>query len=325
MKRPQEPSEKLLETASATGRVVTRATLRAELSDEVIARHLRQGLWVRVAPGIVRLEPGPVTWDTVAMAVGVRFGAEAVIGGEGAAYAHGLVDRRAKPYDVWLPAGRNRESTDYWRFRQDGLGRLGRAVDLRDDTRWGGTIRVTSVEDTLLDLASVTEARRDVIGLITTAFRRGLTRPEVLLEALQTRRVQRHKGHLLRFLREAAGVESVLEDEYRKLAEEGHGLPAGIRQAQVCTGIRVDVAYLEFGVVIELDGYAYHRDRVESDRRRDLRLVRSGFVVLRFGWSDVVDHPCRVARDVAEVLRSRGWSGQISPCAKCRTDQKAGR
>ena len=318
MKTPIEPSQRLLRTAADTGQLVRCADLLDEFSDTVIARHVRQGRWVRVVPGIVRLSPGPVTWGTVAMAVRVRFGDAAAIGGEGAGYAHGLVDSRVKPYDVWLRAGQNLARTDYWRYRQDGIGRVGRAVMLRDQVRWAGQIRVTSVEDTLLDLISVKESPQDVIGLVTTALRRGLTRPEDLVEAVRSRRVQRHRVRLVGFLREATGVESVLEDEYRVRVEEGHGLPAGTRQAQVCAGIRVDVAYPEFGVVIELDGYAYHRDRLESDRRRDRRLVRNGFVVLRFGWTDVVDHPCQVARDVAEVLRSRGWSGQISPCATCQ-------
>lgn len=53
-------------------------------------------------------------------------------------------------------------------------------------------------------------------------------------------------------------------------------------------------------VVVELDGYEFHRSRAqfEEDRRRDRELVAQGFIVLRFTWSDVT---FRLDRLVASV------------------------
>ena len=66
--------------------------------------------------------------------------------------------------------------------------------------------------------------------------------------------------------------------------------------------------------VVELDGRAAHpADEAFRDHRRDGAAV-AGDVVLRYGWRDVVDHPCQVAAEVAAVLQRRGWSGTPLPC-----------
>jgi very-short-patch-repair endonuclease len=40
-------------------------------------------------------------------------------------------------------------------------------------------------------------------------------------------------------------------------------------------------------LVIELDGWAFHREKFQDDRRRDAELTRRGFVVLRFTYGDL--------------------------------------
>jgi very-short-patch-repair endonuclease len=60
-------------------------------------------------------------------------------------------------------------------------------------------------------------------------------------------------------------------------------------------------------LVVEVDGYAVHRDRFDEDRRRDAELVRQGYVVLRFTYRDIERRPQWVLDVVRETLR-RGRS-----------------
>jgi hypothetical protein len=60
------------------------------------------------------------------------------------------------------------------------------------------------------------------------------------------------------------------------------------------------------------------------DRTRDNVMAVSGKATLRFGWADVDAQACEVARDVAALLRSRGWRGELSRCgAACRVSPRA--
>ncbi|MGC5167051.1 endonuclease domain-containing protein [Luteimicrobium sp. DT211] len=60
-------------------------------------------------------------------------------------------------------------------------------------------------------------------------------------------------------------------------------------------------------VVVECDGYEYHKDRVtfRNDRRRDRILHAGGLVVLRFTYEDIVDDPTCVVRAVRAALATR--------------------
>jgi very-short-patch-repair endonuclease len=71
-----------------------------------------------------------------------------------------------------------------------------------------------------------------------------------------------------------------------------------------------DVHYRRYGLVVELDGRAAHPDTERGrDRRRDNATTASGHATLRYTWADVTLAPCRVAGEVGQALRSRGWTG----------------
>lgn len=59
---------------------------------------------------------------------------------------------------------------------------------------------------------------------------------------------------------------------------------------------RVDMAYAEEHVIVELDGRSYHTrlEDFENDRRRDQFAVASGWVPVRFTWSQVIGEPTHV-------------------------------
>ena len=73
----------------------------------------------------------------------------------------------------------------------------------------------------------------------------------------------------------------------------GGGLPEPVQQQPVAIGnrhYRIDLAYPEHKIAIEIDGWEYHRSRsaFEDDRNRANDLVVAGWHVLRF-TSDITD------------------------------------
>ena len=66
---------------------------------------------------------------------------------------------------------------------------------------------------------------------------------------------------------------------------------------------RIDVAFREQRIAIEVDGFAYHSDRArfQRDRSRQNLLVGLGWTVLRFTWDD---------RNPADRMRCSQWIGR---------------
>ena len=65
----------------------------------------------------------------------------------------------------------------------------------------------------------------------------------------------------------------------------------------------VDFLWREARLIVETDGYRYHRGRAsfEHDHQRDAELATAGYEVLRFTWRQTQDH----AEKVVEALRAR--------------------
>lgn len=115
------------------------------------------------------------------------------------------------------------------------------------------------------------------------------------------------------------GTNSVLEHGYLHHVERPHQLPASVRQLRehlAGTLVIRDVAYVEFGLVVELDGRLDHSSVAARDKDidRDLALALDGRASVRLGWGQVYDRPCHTAVRVARLLATRGWTGNPRPC-----------
>lgn len=77
------------------------------------------------------------------------------------------------------------------------------------------------------------------------------------------------------------GTRSELERRFVGLCRES-GLPTPAIN-RVIEGFEVDAVWEEAGLVVELDGYAFHKTRraFERDRARDAELLLGGYQVLR--------------------------------------------
>ncbi|HWO15679.1 MAG TPA: DUF559 domain-containing protein [Solirubrobacterales bacterium] len=70
--------------------------------------------------------------------------------------------------------------------------------------------------------------------------------------------------------------------------------------------IEVDFLWREQRVVVETDGYRYHRGKVasEDDYARDFKLRELGYEVIRLSDEQVTSDPKRIARIIRQTLAS---------------------
>ena len=73
----------------------------------------------------------------------------------------------------------------------------------------------------------------------------------------------------------------------------------------VVAGLEVDMVWADRKLVVELDGYAFHRTRAmfERDRIRDASLALAGYRVLRVTYRRLEHQPAAVAETVRSLLR----------------------
>ena len=80
-----------------------------------------------------------------------------------------------------------------------------------------------------------------------------------------------------------------------------------LRRPEVNTrieGVEVDFVWRDAWLVVEVDGYRYHRSpsAFETDRERDVMLAVAGWQVLRFTWTQLTTRAAWVARAVSKRL-----------------------
>jgi very-short-patch-repair endonuclease len=161
--------------------------------------------------------------------------------------------------------------------------------------------------------------RKDLVALTRDApggpgGRRGLGGPARLGRSAGRRGTDR----LRRCLEERgdlnAPMPSVLETKMARLMTR-YRLPAA--KAEHIAGadgeFRIDYAYPESRVAVELYGYAWHHspEQLARDQARHRQLQLEGWTVLVFTWPDVIRRPEQVARDVRQALQTRSKAPQM--------------
>jgi predicted transcriptional regulator of viral defense system len=171
-----------------------------------------------------------------------------------------------------------------------------------------GAIPVTSITDTLLDLAAAGELplvrrsfarldyqRRLHTEIVRRACRRGRAGSATL------------RAELDRYDPLMARTRSQLEVAYLRL-----GLPRPDAVNVLIGSASCDIVYYDAKVVVMLDGVGNHRSRAQV--RRDLAatfaLRRAGWLVLRYGEAEIYGQPEAVRAEVVEALATRAGIGQ---------------
>ena len=168
-------------------------------------------------------------------------------------------------------------------------------------------IPVTSPMRMLVDLGAALPAAAVEVAMDRVEVARLVTVAAVEWELERVARPgRRGTGPLREVLDRRALLETppdgVLEPRFARLCKAA-ALPRPSFQHSV-KGFRIDFAYVELRIAIEVDGYGPHSSRAafQSDRERQNVLVGLGWTVLRFTWADVVKRPEHVAEVLATAI-----------------------
>jgi hypothetical protein len=277
------------------GVVATRQLSALGLARGGVAARARAGRLHRVHRGVYAVGHTVLTVNGRRMAAVLAAGPGAVLSHASAAALWDIRPTSATRIDISVRSAGGRA-------KRPGL-RIHRTPTLQTDeiTAHQG-IRVTSPARTLLDLAS---------SLPRRALERALDEAEI--RELYDRRALEavalaHAGERgARALAEALAqdgdpvlTDSELEEIMLGLCDEQQ-LERPTPRAWVA-GLRVDFLFAASRLVVETDGYRYHRTRraFERDRERDAILARAGYRTLRFTHRQLTREPALVA----ETIRS---------------------
>jgi very-short-patch-repair endonuclease len=290
--RDRNDTRRVAELAARQHGNVTHAQLRAcGLSPGDIEERHQQGWLIRRHTGVFAVGHVPRARESRWLAAVLALGEGAVLS-HVAAGAHWEIVRGTAITEVIVP-------TTAGRPKRDGIIVHRQQLPGAHTTVHHG-IPVTTPIRTLLDLASVLSP-----AALAKAFEQAQVKlhvPPVPLAAEVISR-PRHRGNakLRRILVGAvdpAAVRSVLELRFLRLCAT-HGIP----RPQVNVRIEdwtPDFLWPEVGVVVETDGYGFHRTAAarRRDRIKDEFLRSEGFTVIRLTWADVTERPSATAAKV---------------------------
>lgn len=298
MSHREEVDEKLSEWLSGHHAVIAMfEALKLGASHYQVRRKVASGEWVVVYPGVFRVASAPETNLQKLRAACLVSGG--VVSHATAAWLWGML-ATLPPIEVSIDR-RTRVTTRKVDFT------IHKSRDLDADSRTTRTnIEVTTRLRTLLDLAATgTQAQ------LTEAVDHVLAHREVKLSKLQAeiRRLAKRGRpgvtRLRRHLQEQgfldAPAPSVLEARARRLTK-GLGIPLPDAEVVAGTGgrYRLDLAWRQIKLAVEVDGYTWHyspkHKRQDELRRQHLRAA--GWTILVFDWLQLTEDSAWVAKEI---------------------------
>lgn len=284
--------------------VVSREEVAAAgMSLRSIDRALAAGQLSRAHRGAYVAPGAPRTWEQALLAAVLSCGGEAVASHRSAARVWGLVDPSSTALEV---------TVCHPRLPRPAGVRVHRSKDL--ESSWCTTrtsIPVTNPLRTLVDLGAVAPP-----WLVEAALERALVSRLVTVAGVECARLAHARpgrsgtGVLGAILDDRAlgarPADSVLEARGAALFARA-GMPRPAFQHVVTVGgrfvARVDFAYPDILLAVELDGLEHHATAkaLQRDLTRQNELIALGWTVLRFTWHDVVRRPGSVASSLRTV------------------------
>jgi very-short-patch-repair endonuclease len=279
--------------------VVARVQLVADgIPVHVIDRRVRSGRLLLRHRGVY--QAGPVLGRRgEEMAAVLACACACRVSHRSAARLHDLLRTGSAPIDVTVPLAIRRALPGV---------RVYRSGNLRpDEVTTVDGVPVTTPARTLLDLAGCA-AFRDVEQACARAERLHLVTRADIRVMLERHPANPGAGVLRRLLDSdtpTAYTRSQAEEELLALIRAAK-LPSPRLNAQAC-GYEVDVLWPPERVVVEVDGYAFHRSArsFAGDRRRDADLAAAGYTVLRFTWDDLTKRREATLTRIVQVLTRR--------------------
>jgi very-short-patch-repair endonuclease len=277
--------------------------LEIGLSREAVRRRVASKQWFPMGHRVYQdaaHQPGPRAELRAAM---LSLGDGAVLVGEGAAWWWGLLEERPRTFEI---------AVERQRRPRPGTSLVRRTVPAADRTVVKG-IRVTTPVPSVLDAAVG-------LGLVGGAalFDTALQRRRVTLDGLRHGRLRRSGRPGARLLdRLMALADGGAVSEAERLTHEH--LAAGAIVGWVANlplEVRgfgravVDIAFPEQKVIVEIDGWAYHRGRRAFllDGPRQTALTAAGWVVVRTHWHELTTEPEVFVANLRRILAARSTS-----------------
>ncbi len=299
------PDARILEIAARQHGVVSRAQLRqAGLTRGAIEHRLRKRVLRAVHRGIYRTGPTTPKYQAEAAAL-LACGDEAVLTHRTAAGILRILPepRPEQPVDV--------SCTRTLRGPRSGvrIHRVGRLPDDEVELRHG--LAVAAGPRTLLDLAACL-GPYDLERALARAERQELITLDRLRAIADRYPGRPGRGRLRKLLHDIAEPaltrsppELLLLKKLRKA-----GVPLPRHNARIA-GMEVDLLFPDHKLVVEVDGYMFHRQRpaFEEDRSRGAALAAAGLTVMRFTPRQLTREPDKVLARLCMALGARRSEG----------------
>lgn len=281
--------------AKQQGNITRQQLLGLGVDRYAIRYRLRVGRLHRVFRGVYSVGRPPLTPHEWA-------GAAVLAAGTGAALSHGSAmalwgfwRRWDRPYEVTIVGDR----------RTKGI-RVHRSTTLRwrDVTRQLG-VRVTTPAQTLLDMSprlSDKSLKRNVNAALNSPWLTEDQLAETLARHPRAPGATRIANLIgLEGTRTRSGWEDGFPDFCR-----AHGLPAPVMGVPLL-GYIVDALFPAERLIVELDGYQFHKGRIsfESDRDRDADTLAHAYATVRMTWERIEQRPRREADRVHKILANQ--------------------
>jgi very-short-patch-repair endonuclease len=264
------------------------------LSEHAVLRRHRSGHWRRCGPGVYFVEDRPFTDASRIRAAVWSHGLRAVASGLAAAWWHGATKYPPQFVEVTVPRASNGRRRRGTRLRR-------RDLDPKDIVERKG-LRVTALPLTVVEAAA---RRGGGAKIMDSALQRHLELPQLWRAHLRNK--GRHGSPAARRLLKAAsdGARSEAERLLVKLLRD-NGI-TGWKTNYPVGGYKVDVAFPNQMVAIEVDGWAFHSDpeAFAIDRKRQNAIALLGWQVLRFTWLDLTEYPQRVLAEIRRAIAPR--------------------
>lgn len=299
-----EPLRALHELAAAQGqRVTRRQALGLGMAPSTFHGHVRRLGWTRSQSGLWGPDKADRDHTQEARGSQLALGEPALVTGASALVIHGVLRHDPHQVEILLPANR------YLTKREDVCLHYTSGYD-RVATRTIHDVEVTLVARSLADY-SAHSARDAVIWAMSDALRLRACTVEHLRAELAVR--GRFPGRAA--YREALGLITgeLSHSSYERLARRllraaghrPHPRPLPVRH-EGRTIAEIDCAFPDVRYGVEIDGPHHLLPEVAAnDRRRDRELGRADWVVDRFWWHELDEHPEQFVQEVTQRLAHR--------------------
>jgi hypothetical protein len=274
------------------GNVTRQQLIAAGLDDKGLARRVRHGRLFPVHRGVYAVGRPPRLPVERAAAAVLACGPDAALSHLGALALWGWTKTWPDTLDVTVVTDRRPKGVTTHR-----VGNL-----LPRDTTVQLGIAVTSPARTALDCAPLLEPKHR-----TRTINDALRGPYLKIAHLADVRARfpTHPGAKLidPFLDGRNPTRSRFEDDFVAFCDDHH-LPRPLINVKVA-GHTVDALFPEQKLIVELDGWDFHKDRdaFETDRARDGDTLRAGFRTRRITWDRLHDQAEAEAQLLDDLLR----------------------